>query len=119
MENNEVIMAALLANGSVRAAARSANVSEATIRARLKNKDFRERYESEKAKILSEACDALTARLTLAIDTLCEVLEDVQSPATVKVSASDCLLRHCVRYVEIVSILSRIEALETMHNTTN
>ena len=119
MENNEVIMAALLANGSVRAAARSANVSEATIRARLKNKDFRERYESEKAKILSEACDALTARLTLAIDTLCEVLEDVQSPSSVRVSAADCLLRHCVRYVEVVSILHRIEALETIQNSKN
>lgn len=115
--NNQVIMAALIANGSVRTAAKTAGVSEATIRARLSDPEFRQQYEKAKNTILSEACDALAARLTLAIDTICEVLNDDKAAATVKISAADSLLRHGLRYIETASILRRIEALEAEVNT--
>ena len=52
-KNNEQIMAALIACGSVRAAAKVVGVSETTIRARLNDPDFRAEYEKEKAEILT------------------------------------------------------------------
>ncbi len=109
---NETILAALISCGSIRKAAAALQCSEATIRQRLKNKAFYEQYSNAKQAIVSEACDALSARLTLAADTLCEIIENEETPPTVKVSASDALLRHGLRYIETVNIIRRIEALE-------
>ena len=110
--NSEKILAALITCGSVRAAAKSANVSESTIRNRLADPIFREKYQSAKSAILEEACDALSARLTLAVDSLCQVLENEKNPATVRISAADSVLRHGLKYVEAANILRRLDALE-------
>ena len=110
--NDEKILGALLAAGSVRKAAKIADVSEATIRNRLNDEAFRTQYEKAKAAVLSEACDAISARLTLAVDTLCEVLDSTETAATVRVSAADSLLRHGLRYIEAANILTRLDALE-------
>lgn len=118
-KNDEIILSALIAAGSIRAAAKIADVSETTIRTRLNDDDFRQRYEQAKGAILTEACDALSARLTLAVDTLCEVLEDTENAATVRVSAADSLLRHGLRYVEVANILARLEAIEKAQNDNN
>lgn len=117
--NDEKILAALIASGSVRKAAKVAEVAESTIRNRLNDDAFRARYEQAKEAILSEACDALAARLTLAIDTLCSVLENEENAATVKVSAADAILRHGVRYAEMANILTRLAALEQAQETNN
>ena len=114
--NNEQIMAALIACGSVRAAAKAVGCSETTIRARLNDPDFRAEYEKAKSEILTEACDALAARLTLAVDVLCDVLDSDATPATVKVSAADSILRQGLRYVEAANILRRLDALEQRTN---
>lgn len=114
--SNEKIMSALIATGSVRAAAKAACVSETTIRTRLNDPNFRAEYEKAKSEILTEACDALAARLTLAVDVLCEVLDSDATPATVKVSAADSILRQGLRYVEAANILRRLDALEQRTN---
>ena len=65
---------------------------------------------------MTEACDALAARLTLAVDVLCDVLDSDATPATVKVSAADSILRQGLRYVEAANILRRLDALEQRTN---
>lgn len=110
--DDERILAALIAAGSVRRAAQIADVSESTVRNRMADPDFRERYETAKAAILQESCDALTARLTLAVDSLSDVIEDDKSPVTAKISASDSILRHGLKYLEAANILRRLDALE-------
>ena len=111
-KNNKKILAALISCGSIRKAATVAGVSETTIRTRLKDPDFREKYETAKSKILTEACNAVTARLTTAIDVLDSIMEDERNPATVRVSAADGILRHGLRYIEVANIVPRLEALE-------
>ena len=115
-KNDEQILAALIATGAVRPAAKVAGVSETTIRARLNDPDFRAQYEKAKSEILTEACDALSARLTSAVDALSSVLDSDSTPATVRVSAADSLLRHGLRYVEVGHILLRLEDLEKRTN---
>ena len=85
---DEIILAALLTAGSVRTAARTANISESTIRNRLSDPDFRRRYEIAKEALLQESCDALQARLTQAVDALSDVIEDRENPATARISAA-------------------------------
>ena len=118
-KNDEIILSALIAAGSIRAAAKIADVSETTIRTRLNDDDFQQRYEQAKGAILTEACDALSARLTLAVDTLCEVLEDTKNAATVRVSAASEILRQGLRYIEVANILTRLEAIEKAQKDNN
>ena len=115
-KNNEQILAALVATGSVRAAAKAVGVSETTIRARLNDPDFRKEYETAKGAILTEACDSLAARLTHAVEVLVDVLDNTENAATVRVSAADSLLRHALRYIEMGNILLRLDALEQRTN---
>ena len=115
-KNDEIVLSALISAGSVRTAAKIANVSESTIRTRLNDPDFRERYEQAKKAILTEACDALSSCLTRAIDTLREVIEDTKNAPTVRVSAASEILRHGLRYIEVANILTRLDALEQRTN---
>lgn len=109
---DEAILAALVTCGSIRQAAKRAYCSESTVRNKLKDAEFLERYKATKQCFLAEACDAISARLTLAIDTLSDIVEDEKTPTTIKVSAADALLRHGLRYIEANNILVRLEKLE-------
>lgn len=68
--SNEKIMSALIATGSVRASAKAACISETIIQARSNDADFRAKYEKAKSEMLTEACGALAARLTIAVNVL-------------------------------------------------
>ncbi len=114
--SNAQIMAALVACGSVRTAAKAVGCSETTIRTRLTDPDFRAQYEKAKSEILLEACDALSARLTSAVDALSSVLDADSTPANAKITAADAILRHGLRYVEVANIIRRLDALEQRTN---
>lgn len=115
---DEAILAALVTCGSIRQAAKRAYCSESTVRNKLKDAEFLERYKATKQCFLAEACDAISARLTLAIDTLSDIVEDEKTPTTIKVSAADALLRHGLRYIEANNILVRLEKLEQARQAT-
>jgi DNA-binding MurR/RpiR family transcriptional regulator len=110
--NDQQILAALIASGSIRAAAKSAGVAESTIRNRMADPDFRAKYDAMRGELLQEAAQGLTARLESATATMSEIMEDGQNPASVRVSAADAVLRHALRYVEAADILRRLDALE-------
>ena len=110
--DDERILAALIACGSVRAAAKSVNISESTIRNKLKDPAFREKYDKLRVEMLQEAAQGLTARLGDATETLSSIMGDTKSPATVRCSAADSILRFALRYVEAADILRRLDALE-------
>lgn len=112
MINDEQLIAALVTAGSVRTAASVAGVSEATIRNRLRDPDFRAAFESIKSELLQSATAAMVSRLEGATNTLSDVLSDVENPANVRVSAADSLLRHCLRYITAADFERRIAALE-------
>ncbi len=112
--SDEQIICALLQNGSVRAAAKALGCSESVIRDRLKGKEFSKLYKERKFEVLTAAADKMKNNISLAVDTLSAVMSDTENPPTVRVSASDSLLRHCLRYVEVTDIIKRIEALEAI-----
>lgn len=110
--SDEIIMSSLIAAGSIRAAAKSANVSEATIKSRLNDPAFREQYNSLRVNILQETAAGLTARLETAINALADIICDELNPVSVRVSAADSLLRHGLRYHSAAVLEARIAALE-------
>lgn len=110
--DDERILAALIAAGSVRKAARIADISESTVRNRMADPSFRAKYNELRGEMLQEAAQGLTARLGDATETLSNIMGDTKSPATVRCSAADSILRFALRYVEAADILRRLDALE-------
>lgn len=118
--NDQQILAALLACGSIRAAAKNAGVAESTIRNRLSNPAFRQKYDALRSDLLQEAAAGMTARLQAATDTMTAIMEDDENTASVRLAACDALLRHCLRYFSAAEIERRLAALEaaTMEGET-
>lgn len=112
--DDERILAALIANGSIRAAAKAAGIAESTIRNRMADEVFRAKYDKLRSDLLQEATAGLTAKLDSATATIAEIMEDNQNPANVRLAASDALLRHCLRYFSTAELERRIEALEAL-----
>lgn len=110
--DEERILAALIANGSIRAAAKAAGIAESTIRNRLADPVFRVRYDKLRSDLLQEATAGLTAKLDSATATISQIMEDDVNPASVRLAASDALLRHCLRYFSTAELERRIAALE-------
>ena len=112
--DDERILAALIASGSIRAAAKAAGIAESTIRNRMADPAFRGKYDKLRFDLLQEATAGLTAKLDSATATIAEIMEDDQNPANVRLAASDSLLRHCLRYFSTAELERRIEALEAL-----
>ena len=110
--SDEMVLEALLAARSARQAARRLGCSLSCVRDRMAKPTFKTKYEQAKKDALGDAIDSLKIRMSSAVDVLSATMTKEDTPATVKVSAADAILRHGLRYVEQYEIIKRIEALE-------
>lgn len=108
---DETILSALLSFGSVRKASEQLGCSRDTIYRRLQREDFKQRYKALQGAVVDVACADIVSALTDAIEALhAIVVSDANDNA--KISASDALLRHGIRYLEVSNILDRLSRLE-------
>ena len=110
--SDETILSALISAGSIRGAAKRANISEGTVRNRLSDPDFRAEFDKLRGELLQEATAGMTAHLQAATETMTAIMEDTENAASVRLAACDALLRHCLRYFSATEIERRIAALE-------
>lgn len=115
-KNDEKIMTALLTSGSVTEAEKLAGVSRTTIYNRLNDKEFKAEYDRRRVLQLNEACSALQSTLTTAVNTVKEIIENRKNAPQIRLNACGMILQNCLRYVEQIDILSRIEELERTMN---
>lgn len=111
-KNDEQIMSALLLAGSVRRAAKIADVSEGTVRNRLKDSAFRAEFDRQRADFVQQITAGIAAKLENAVDVAAEILANPNAPASVRLGAVDALLRHFLRYYSASEIERRLSALE-------
>lgn len=111
---DEQILAALLSCGTVAEAEKISGVSRATIYNRLADESFKAEYDRRRFMVLDEACNALKATLTEAVDTIRQIIKDEENPSQIRLNACGLVLQNCLKYVQQVEIVSRIEALENM-----
>lgn len=109
---DEKLLEMLLVHGGVRGAAVALGISENAIYKRLQNTDFRERYDSLQAVVLSTATARMTSGLEKAVGALLGVLEDQSASPGLRVQAANSLLSHCAKYIETNTIMRRLDALE-------
>jgi hypothetical protein len=108
----ERAIAALLTCPSVPEAAQKAKVAERSLYRWLNRDDFQAAYRKERRKVVNHAVTTIQAGMSEAVQTLRNVMEDSESPASSKVSAARAILDFGLKSAELEDLAERVEALE-------
>lgn len=109
---DEKIIAALIANPTIRAAAAACAISETQIYARLRIPEFKLRYDEARRELLERNTAALQARLGAAIETMGEICTDAETAPQTRLNAADAIIRNSLKLTEQFDILRRLDELE-------
>ncbi|MDQ3253570.1 MAG: LacI family DNA-binding transcriptional regulator [Acidobacteriota bacterium] len=110
----ERVLTALLHHGAVRAAAKEAGVSEATVFRYLQDPEFQSRYRDARRQLVETAIAQLQSDCTIAVRVLREVAEDREAPASSRVAAARTIIEQSVSAIELLDLQDRVEMLEKM-----
>ena len=109
---DELILAALLSNRTVRAAAAACDVSETQIYTRLRNKEFREKYDRARRDLLDQSTAYIQSLVSEAIKKMYDVMNDKNAAPQVQLNAAESIIRTCLKLTEQQDILQQIQELQ-------
>lgn len=119
-EKDELILAALIANPTTKAASEQCGISTTQIYERLKDPTFKVRYDKARQDMLDEAVAALQKRVTASVEGVWNIASDddyfSDTPPQVRLNAYNTILRESTRYTSQANILSRLNDLEEKVN---
>ena len=116
---DEEIIAALIAEGSIKGAAASLECTTRTLYERMKKPEFKQLYSQAKGEVLKAATAKLQGNLCGAIDTLNEIMTDPEAPKQTRVNSAVSILQYAARFTETTDILERLEAVEEAQALNN
>lgn len=97
---DEQIIAALLAGGTIKAAAAAAGVSERTIYDRMNEGAFQALYKAAKADLIRAAVFSLNGKMQAAIDTVTAIMQDENNNAAVRLQAAQTILNNAGKFAQ-------------------
>ena len=98
--SDEQIIAAILTGGTFTEAAKALNVSTRTLYDRMATKDFKTLYAGAKTDIIRGAVLKINHKLTEAIDTVSEIMNDKEVNAAVRLQAAQTLISNATKFSE-------------------
>ena len=116
MSKDETILSALVSNTTIRAASAACGVSETQIYARLKNPEFKQKYDKLRIDLLERNTAQIQMQVGSAIQTMADVMNDGENSPQVRLNAADALIRNNLKLTEQTDILRRLEALERLQH---
>ncbi len=105
-------LAALIRAPTVEAAARSSGIGYGTIRRWLREEEFKAAYKTALDEMIDDAAAQAKHCLTLAFDTLSEIMQNKGISPMARVGAARAALEFTMRLIEVNDIVPRLEALE-------
>ncbi len=109
---NEEIIAALIAEGTIKGAAASLKCTTRTLYDRMKKPEFKTLYTQAKGEILKAATAKLQGQVSGAIDTLVEIRDDKEAPKQTRANCAVNILQYAARFTETTDIIERLEEVE-------
>ena len=97
---DEQIIAALLNNGTQRAAAAAVGVDERTIYNRMNNGEFQALYKSAKADIIRTAVFNINNQLAAAVQVVVDVMNDTENNPAIRLQAAQTILNNAGKFAE-------------------
>ena len=111
-QKNELILSALLANPTIRAASQACGVSETQIRARLKQPAFKERYDRARREMLEQCAAYIQGIVAEAIQKMRDIMNDPDASHQVQLNAADCIVRSSLKMTEQTDVLRELAELK-------
>jgi hypothetical protein len=108
----ELAIAALLTCSAITDAAKQCGIGEVTLHRWLKDATFQAAYREARRAVVQQAITQVQRATGEAVETLRNVMQDRESPASAKVSAAKTILETAVKGIEIEDLEARIAALE-------
>lgn len=109
----EQAILALLTNQTIIEAAKAVGIGEVTLWRWMKEASFKQAYLEAKNRVVEQALARLQQASTEAVSTLQEVMKDLNSPASSRVTAAKTILELTVKVAELDALEARVQALET------
>ena len=109
---DEEIIAALIAEGTIKGAAASLKCTTRTLYDRMKKPEFKALYTQAKGEILKAATAKLQGQVSGAIDTLVEIRDDKEAPKQTRANCAVNILQYAARFTETTDIIERLEEVE-------
>lgn len=112
--NQEKAISALLGNASIPEAAKDVGVGERTLWRWLKLDSFKEAYREARSQVVRHGVARVQEGMTLAVNTLKEVMSNSEAPASARVSAAKTIIEMGIKAVEIEDLQARVEGIEKL-----
>lgn len=96
--SDEQIIAAILNNRTLKAAAAAAGISERALYDRMNDGDFQALYKAAKADLIRAAVFNLNSKLQEAIDTVAEIMADPDNNAAIRLQAAQTILNNAGKF---------------------
>jgi hypothetical protein len=109
---DDLVLAALLANPTIKAASQACGVSERQIRVRLGQPAFKKKYDTARRELLEQTTAYVQGALTEAIDKLLSIMRDPDASPQTQVNAASALVRTFLKLNENCYILNQIEEIK-------
>lgn len=98
--SNERIIAALLQHGTIKAAAAEAGISQRALYERMQDRDFRAAYTDARAAIVRDAVNALSNKLSAAVDTIADIMTDEKASPGIRLQAAQMVLTNATKFID-------------------
>jgi transposase-like protein len=113
----EAAVLALLSSKNVEDAARAAGITPRTLYRWLNEPDFDAAYRAARRQAYGQSISRLQQGATAAATTLLKVMIDPATPPSTRVRASEAVLNHAAKAIEIEDIDARLRVLEAAAET--
>lgn len=109
---DELVLAALLSNPTVRAAATACQMSETQIYARLRTPAFKERYDNARRELLAQSTAYLQAITGEALQKMYEIMKNPDVAPQVQLNAAQAIASNSLKMTEQADILATLAELK-------
>lgn len=111
---DEVVLAALITQPSIREASKACGLSQTQIYSRLKEPEFSKLYKDARRDLLAGCMVGLQAQLGDAVNVMSEIMKDSDTSAQTRLNAAEAIVRNSLKITEQVDILGKLDELERM-----
>ena len=115
---DEIVVAALITQPSVREASKACGLSETQIYQRMKDPIFSKLYKEARRDLLAGCTVAMQSQLGQAVETMAQIMKDEKTPAQTRLQAAESIVRNSLPLNERTDIEERLEAIDRARGIT-
>ena len=110
--NDETLIAALISNPTIKAAATACGVSERYIYGRLHDPTFKVKYDAARREVLEQSTAFIQGIVSEAITKMRDVMNDPDATPQVQLNAAEAITRNSLKLTEQNDILTQLAELK-------